>query len=130
MRIRIVCPEHDAYEGAAAFIALPASDGEVGILPDHASEICTIDAGYVRICDARMGEVSHRFAVSGGYAEITGDEVVILAERAEDLAAVDEADVRASLADFEDQLSCAPEDDARRAYLYNEIAWRKLLLAG
>lgn len=130
MRIRIVCPEHDAYEGEAAFVVLPCSDGEMGILPEHASEICTTDPGYVRICDERMGEVSRRFAVGAGYAEITATEVIILAERAFDLAELDEDAVKAELGDFEDKLSNLPEDDVHRAYLYNEIAWRKLLLAG
>ena len=81
MHVRIVCPEHSAYEGEAAFVALPSTDGELGILPRHASEICTIKSGYVRVCDQRMGEVSRTFAVDGGYAQIADDEVIVLAER-------------------------------------------------
>ena len=42
MHIRIVCPEHNAYEAEAAFVSVPASDGELGVLPRHASEIATI----------------------------------------------------------------------------------------
>ena len=127
MHVRIVCPEHSAYEGEAAFVALPSTDGELGILPRHASEICTIKSGYVRVCDQRMGEVSRTFAVDGGYAQIADDEV--LAERAEDLASINKDEVQAQLQGFEEQLSILSEDDARRAYLYNEIAWCKLLLS-
>lgn len=130
MHIRIVCPEHDAYEGDAAFVALPSSDGELGILPGHANEICTVESGIVRLSDTAMGTVDRRFAVDGGYAEITDTEVVILAERAIDMAQVNPDAVRAELSDFEDKLSNLSESDAHRAYLYNEIAWRKLLLAG
>lgn len=130
MRIRIVCPESLAYEGEAAFIALPSTDGELGVLPDHASEICTIQPGYVRVCDTKMGEVDHTLAVNGGYAEITSDEVIILAERAGDVDAADVEDLHHKIEGFEDQLSNLSQDDARRAYLYNEIAWCKVLLAG
>lgn len=129
MRLRIACPESNAYEGEAAFVALPSSDGEMGVLPGHANEICTVEAGVVRVCDKALGTVDRRFAVAGGYAEITGDEVVILAQRAKDLSSVDAEAVRARLQDFEDQLSNLSQDDARRAYLYNEISWLKLLLA-
>ena len=129
MRIRIVCPEHNEYEGEAAFVALPTSTGELGIAPRHANEICTIERGYVRVSDTRMGTVDRRFAVSGGYAEITGDEVIILAERAADVASAHAETLQAEIAEFEDQLSNLSADDAHRAYLYNEIAWRKLLLA-
>ena len=43
MRIRIVCPVSCAYEGDAAFVSIPSTDGEFGVLPAHSSEICTID---------------------------------------------------------------------------------------
>lgn len=129
MHIRIVCPEHCAYEADAAFVAVPATDGELGVLPRHASEIATIEPGYVRVCDEAMGEPDHTFAVTGGYVQVADDEVVVLAERAEDLASVDTDDVKERLAGFEEQLRNLSQDDARRAYLYNEIAWCRLLLA-
>ena len=43
MQLRIVCPEECVYEGAVAYVAVPSTVGEFGILPHHASEICTID---------------------------------------------------------------------------------------
>ena len=129
MHIRIVCPEHNAYEAEAAFVSVPASDGELGVLPRHASEIATIVPGYVRVADQAMGESDHVFAVTSGYVQIADDEVVVLAARAEDLADVNADEVRETLAGFEEQLGNLSEDDARRAYLYNEIAWCRLLLA-
>lgn len=33
MRIRIVCPVSCAYEGDAAFVSIPSTDGEFGVLP-------------------------------------------------------------------------------------------------
>ena len=70
MRIRIVCPVSCAYEGDAAFVSIPSTDGEFGVLPAHSSEICTIDRGYVRVSDKAMGTVDHTFAVAGGYAQV------------------------------------------------------------
>ncbi len=129
MQIRIVCPESCAYEGEAAFVSIPSTDGEFGVLPRHASEICTIEPGFVKICDQAMGTADHTFAVSGGYAQVAGDVVIVIAERACDLATVDADKIKAEIQGFEDQLSNLSEDDARRAYLYNEIAWCKLKLA-
>ena len=96
MQLRIVCPEECVYEGAVAYVAVPSTVGEFGILPHHASEICTIDGGHIRVSETKMGVVDQ---------------------------------VNARLAGFEDQLGNMAEGDARRAYLYNEIAWCKLLLA-
>ena len=83
----------------------------------------------MRVCDKEMGTVDHTFAVGGGYAQIADDTVIVLAERACDLADVDAEKVKVELQGFEDNLRNLSEDDARRAYLYNEIAWCKLLLA-
>lgn len=129
MHLRIVCPESSAYEGDCAFVTIPSSDGSMGVLPNHASEICTITPGLVTVCDAAMGSVDHRFAVWRGYAQVSDNQVIILAERAQDLADVDVEEVRSTLQDFEDKLSNLSDTDARRSYLYNEIAWCKLLLA-
>ena len=89
MRIRIVCPVSCAYEGDAAFVSIPSTDGEFGVLPAHSSEICTIDRGYVRVSDKAMGTVDHTFAVAGGYAQVADDVVTVLAARACYLATVD-----------------------------------------
>ena len=121
MQLRIVCPEECVYEGAVAYVAVPSTVGEFGILPHHASEI--------RVSETKMGVVDHVFAVTDGYVQVANDEVIVLAERAIDTEKVDVDEVNARLAGFEDQLGNMAEGDARRAYLYNEIAWCKLLLA-
>lgn len=129
MQLRVVCPEECVYEGRAAYVAVPTTDGEFGILPRHASEICTIERGYIRVSDKAMGTVDHTIAVTEGYVQVANDEVIILAERGIDLAQVVREDVEERLAGYKDDLVNLSEDDARRAYLYNEIAWCELLLA-
>ena len=129
MQLRIVCPEECVFEGPVAYVAVTTTVGEFGILPRHASEVCTIDGGRVRVSEQKMGVTDRVFAVTEGYVQVANDEVIVLVERAIDLEKVDSDDVAARLADFEDQLGKMSENDARRAYLYNEIAWCKLLLA-
>lgn len=129
MQLRIVCPEECVFEGPAAYAAVPTTVGELGILPRHASEICTIDSGLIRVSEEKMGVTDRAFAVTEGYVQVANDEVIVLAERAVDMSKVDADAVRDRLAGFEDQLGKMSQNDARRAYLYNEIAWCRLLLA-
>lgn len=129
MQLRIVCPEECVFEGPVAYVAVPSTIGEFGILPRHASEICTIDGGRIRVSEQKMGVIDHVFAVTDGYVQVANDEVIVLAERAVDVEKINSDEISARLADFEDQLGKMSENDARRAYLYNEIAWCKLLLA-
>lgn len=129
MQLRIVCPEELVFDGEVAYVAVPSTDGDFGILPRHASEICTIESGYVRIADTQMATIDRTIAVGEGFVQVADDQVIILTERAIDLASVDVEAVRARQAGFEESLRNLPEDDAHRAYLYNEVAWCKLLLA-
>ena len=76
-----------------------------------------------------MGVTDRVFAVTDGYVQVANDEVIVLAERALDIEKVDAEEVSAQMAGFEDELGKMSENDARRAYLYNEIAWCKLLLS-
>ena len=128
MRLRIVCPESCAYDGEVAFVTVPSTTGELGVAPLHASEICTLSAGYVRVSEQAMGTVDRVFAVEEGYVQIADDTVIVLVERAQDVAEVDRAALEAQFKEFEDQLSKQDREDARRAYIYNEVAWCKLLL--
>lgn len=128
MHVRIVCPEFNAFEGNAVFVSIPSTDGEIGIMTHHASGISTIEPGYIRISEKELGTVEHTFAVTRGYAQVANDELIILANRARDLGDVDSEKVQADIQGFEEKLSVLSEDDAKRAYLYNEIAWCKLLL--
>ncbi len=58
MQLRIVCPEECVFEGPVAYVAVPSTVGEFGILPRHASEICTIDGGRIRVSEQR--DLHHR----------------------------------------------------------------------
>lgn len=129
LHVRIVSPTYCTFDADAAFVVVPSTKGELGILPRHVNEICTLETGYVRICDTKMGETSHTIAVGEGYAQIADNEVIILAERSHDMAHVDREEITSQLAGFEDELGKLSEDDARRSYFYNEAAWCKLLLA-
>ena len=128
MKLRIVCPENCAFDGDCGFVVVPTTTGELGILSSHACEISTTARGYVRVSDAIGQEPSHVIAVESGYVQIADDTIIILVERALDMAELKRNEVEAKRSEFEEQLQNLSQDDAHRAYIYNEIAWCNLLL--
>ena len=80
LTLELVTPEKVAWSAPADFVVLPASEGEMGVLPGHQSFLVQLTAGEVRVTEA--GEVK-RFAVSGGFAEIKENTVSLFAETAE-----------------------------------------------
>ena len=128
MKLRIVCPESCAFDGDCGFVVVPTTTGELGILSSHACEISTTAEGYVRVYDAMGQDPKHVIAVESGYVQIADDTIIILVERALDMSEVKRNEVEAELSEFEEQLQNLAQDDAHRAYIYNEVAWCKLLL--
>lgn len=86
LTLEMVTPEKVALQGKAAFVVLPAHEGELGVLPGRAPVLVQLREGEVRVTEG--GEV-RRLAVSGGFAEVRDDKVSIFAETAEDARDID-----------------------------------------
>ena len=59
-------------------VILPASDGEIGILPGHTPLLATLKIGPLRY---RTGNKVERLVISWGFAEVLPDRVIVLAEK-------------------------------------------------
>jgi F-type H+-transporting ATPase subunit epsilon len=67
-------------------VVAPGSLGYFGVLPGHAPLLATLGIGEVTY---RIGRDEHHVAVSGGFAEVRNDKVIILADSAETPADID-----------------------------------------
>jgi F-type H+-transporting ATPase subunit epsilon len=79
MQFDLVSPERRLASGQAKSVQIPGAEGQLTAMPDHAPMITTLRPGIVRV---EMADGVKSFGVIGGFAEITGDSVSILAERA------------------------------------------------
>jgi F-type H+-transporting ATPase subunit epsilon len=61
-------------------VVAPGSEGYFGVLPGHAAFLATLGSGEVVY---RRGRDEVHLAVHGGFAEVTPERVIILAETAE-----------------------------------------------
>jgi F-type H+-transporting ATPase subunit epsilon len=88
LHVEVVTAERELYNGEADIVDVPGSDGQLGILPEHAPLLALLGSGALEI--KRNGEVDILF-ISGGFLEVTHDRVTILADTAENAAEIDEA---------------------------------------
>jgi len=80
LRLRIYSPERELFDDQVREVTAPAAWGQVGILPDHAALVTTLDAGELSYKqDGRTG----RFQIGAGFAEVRDNVVTVLAESAE-----------------------------------------------
>lgn len=84
--VEIVTPEKEIYRGQVTEMVLPASDGLMGILPNHAPIVAALDIGQVTV--KRVDGGQDRMMISDGFFEMANNHARILAdvgERAEDI---------------------------------------------
>lgn len=81
MTVEVVTPERVVYSGQAEMVIARGVHGELGIMPNHMPLVTPLKTAPVRI--KVEGDQVVRMAVSGGFMEVRGDKVTILAETAE-----------------------------------------------
>jgi F-type H+-transporting ATPase subunit epsilon len=69
-------------------VVVPGSMGYFGVLPGHAPLLATLGIGELTY---RIGREEYHVAVSGGFAEVRNDKVIVLADVAETPADIDRA---------------------------------------
>ena len=80
MRLEIVTAERLIYSEDVDVLVAPGIDGELGILPRHAPLLTVLKPGEMRV--VKDGEETY-MAVGGGFLEVLGNKVTILADTAE-----------------------------------------------
>ena len=67
-------------------VVIPGSMGYFGVLPGHAPLLATLGIGELTY---RIGRDEYHVAMSGGFAEVRNDKVIVLADVAETPADID-----------------------------------------
>jgi F-type H+-transporting ATPase subunit epsilon len=114
IRLEFVTPERAIVHDDVDELELPGEDGYFGVLPGHAPLLAALRLGQMWY---RKG-AEKRFAfIDGGFAEVLGDRVSILAQIAERAEDIDLQRAEASKRRAEDRLSkpTLADFDAERA---------------
>src|SRR5262245_65753430 len=80
IRLEVVTPERLVLTEDVDEISIPGSEGYLGILPGHLPLLTMIGTG---VLSYRKGTKKVSYAVSGGFAEVLPDRVIIMADTLE-----------------------------------------------
>ena len=113
MRLEIVTAEREVYSEEVDVLVAPGIDGELGILPRHAPLLTALVPGEIRV--VTDGEESY-MAISGGFMEVMGNKVTILADTAEHAEEIDEQRAEEALKRAQERVADrTPDVDLGRA---------------
>ncbi len=103
-KFELVSPESLLLSGDAEIVTVPGAEGDMGILANHAPLMTSLRPGMV---SAKLADGSEEaYFVRGGFADIAGESVTVLAE-----FAVAKKDLTKEV--FAEQLRLAKEDAER-----------------
>jgi len=86
IRLDIVSPERLLLSEEVDEVTIPGSEGYLGILPGHLPLLTTIGIG---ILSYHRGGQKFVLSVSGGFAEVLPDRVIVMADTVERPAEID-----------------------------------------
>lgn len=120
--LNISTPERVFFDGPAESIVLTTTEGEMGVMSRHMLMVVALETAPIRIKTESGWRTA---ALSGGFAQITGNQVVILADTAEwpeeiEISRAEEAKKRA-----EERLQ------ARRSeveYMQSQVALKRAII--
>ena len=94
MQLEIITAEQRVYGDDVEMVVAPGADGQLGILPHHAPLMTSLQPGEILI---RKDGADTFLAVTGGFMEVIGNKVTILADACERLDEIDEARAQAAV---------------------------------
>ena len=107
MQLQIITAEREVFSGEVDALVAPGMEGQLGILPRHAPLMTILQPGELMVRSS--GEESY-LALSGGYMEVLGNQVIILADAAEDVDEIDEARAQAAMEQAQQRIANRESD--------------------
>lgn len=76
MKVYILTPTSQLFEGEAVAVKVPGTQGQFEILEKHAPIVSSLSKGTVQVTDVK-GE-KHQFPITKGFIEVLQNEVSVL----------------------------------------------------
>jgi F-type H+-transporting ATPase subunit epsilon len=107
----LVSPEKLLFSGEVEAVVVPGAEGEFTVMKDHAPVMAVLKAGVVEIDEASK---KTKLFVRGGFADVAGGGLTILAETSMPLDQLDAAQIASEIKNAEEDLADAGTDESRR----------------
>jgi F-type H+-transporting ATPase subunit epsilon len=105
----LASPERLVFSGEVEHVLVPGTEGEFGVLADHAPLVAMLRPGILKILGAR----EQNFVLRGGFAEVNSKGLTVLADFAMPAEQVDRAMLAGQIKDLEEDVADSPEGAAR-----------------
>jgi len=118
LKLEIVTPKGVIYDGEAKQVTLPGSEGEFGVLPEHAALVSLLATGVITIEMPDSSKVD--VAINSGYVKVDESHVTCVVDTAVALTATD-SDIAKKIKEATDLLKSAETSNAAIAAAVSKV---------
>lgn len=102
-KAQLLTPEGSRFDGDVTGVRVPGSNGDFQMLHNHAPIVSSLGIGKIII--KQQGDEEQRFAVSGGFVEMSDNQLTILAEKAEKSTDINQEEARKLRDDIKEKIN-------------------------
>lgn len=115
IQFELVSPEAKLASKAVKLAVMPGDLGEFGVGANHSALVSHLKVGVVKLYAENTNDKPERIFITGGFADITNEVCVVLAEEAIAVEKLDQAKLKKEHATLQENLKLAAEaaDKAR-----------------
>lgn len=125
LSVEIVTPEASVFSGTANEVLLPAWEGQLGVLPDHDALLSLLKSG---LCEVVEGGSKKQWVIGRGFADIGGEHVTLLTDRAVPLDQVDKSEAASELAEAKADIEKHPIGSEAQKAAVVRAEWAQALI--
>ena len=119
LKLEIVTPEGQIFSNNVKSVTLPGSEGEFGVLPNHATLVTLLNAGII---DIELGDGNHDVvAINWGHVKVDENSVTVLADGAVSIGGSSESEIAKSLDAAKELLKSIGDSDIAIAIATSRI---------
>ena len=110
-KFELVSPERLLASEEVQSVSIPATEGEMTVMAQHAPVMTTLRPGVIRV--ERAGGGNESYVVFGGFADVTPETCTVLAVSGTRVADLDRADLERRIQAAREDVQDAKDHDAR-----------------
>jgi len=107
--LEIVSPDKLLLSRPVDMVVIPASEGDIGVLPGHTPMIVMLRGGTIALYEGET--ITDRLFVGGGFAEITPERCTVLANDVAPVAELNRSEAEQRLAEADAELAALDPND-------------------
>ena len=101
LHFELVAPEKLLFSGEVEQVDVPGAEGDFGVLANHAPMVATLRPGILTVHGA---DGERKIVVLGGFAEVSAQGLIVLADLAESVEAIDRTVISARISELESRI--------------------------